>query len=112
MEGRNTDLGMIINRILPKVILLICLFGSCDKQQTKVENYKSTFEDFRDNLTKEMDYQAIVVKFGEPARDIGSGIHIYVWELKDSTEIWIGYVDKIFYARHVDKDRNILHTLL
>jgi hypothetical protein len=103
---------MHINSAVLIVILLICLFGSCDKQQTKVENHQLTYEDFRDNLTKEMDYQAIVVKFGEPARDIGSGIHIYVWELKDSTEMWIGYVDKIFYARHVDKDRNILHTLI
>jgi hypothetical protein len=103
---------MRVNNAVLEVILLICLFGSCTKQQTKVENHQLAFDDFRDNLTKEMDYQAIVVKFGEPARDIGSGIHIYVWELKDSTEIWIGYVDKILYARHVDKDRNILHTLI
>jgi hypothetical protein len=41
--------------------------------------------------------------FGEPGRDIGSGIHIYVFDLKDSMEIWIGFADKIFHACHIDK---------
>lgn len=58
-----------------------------------------------------MKYESIVPIFGKPDRDIGSGIHVYVYELKDSTEVWIGYLDMILYARHVDKDQNILHTL-
>jgi hypothetical protein len=94
------------------MILLVIVNFSCDRQQIKVEDHQLAYEDFRDNLTKDMDYNAIVLKFGPPARDIGSGIHIYVWDLKDSTEIWIGFVDKIFYARHLDKNRNLLHTII
>ncbi|MGY5148393.1 MAG: hypothetical protein ACW9W4_10385 [Candidatus Nitrosopumilus sp. bin_7KS] len=43
--------------------------------------------------------------------DIGSGIHIYVYELNDSSKIWIGYADKIMYVEHVDSDGNILETI-
>jgi hypothetical protein len=94
------------------LILFTCLSFSCDKKQNETGEKQLTYEDFQTSLTKDMDYQAIVGKFGEPDRDIGSGIHIYVWNLENSTEIWIGYVDKIFYARHVDKNHNILHTII
>ncbi len=50
--------------------------------------------------------------FGEPDSDIGSGIHIYVYKLKNSTEIWIGYTDHIIYARHVDRNQQLLHTTI
>jgi hypothetical protein len=29
--------------------------------------------------------------------------YIYVFDLKDSMEIWIGFADKIFHACHIDK---------
>lgn len=94
------------------LILFACLLFSCDKPQQEEQNKQPSWEDFRDFLTIDTDSQAIVARFGPPERDAGSGIHIYVWLLKDSTEIWIGYVSKILYARHVDKNRNILHTLI
>ena len=50
-------------------------------------------------------------KFGKPHRDIRRGIHIYAYELKDFTEIWIGYVDDIWYVKHVDADGNVLEDL-
>ena len=71
-----------------------------------------TLEDFRNTLNESQDIETIFFKFGEPHRDIGSGIHIYVYELNDSTEIWIGYADHIVYVRHVDSDGNILEQLL
>ncbi len=67
-----------------------------------------TLEDFRNTLNESQDIDTIFFKFGEPHRDIGSGIHIYVYELNDSTEIWIGYVDRILYVQHVDSDGNNL----
>jgi hypothetical protein len=94
------------------LILIACLSFSCDKQNQETGEKQITWEDFQNFLTKDMEYQTIVSKFGEPDRDIGSGIHIYVYDLKDSTEIWIGYVDKIFYARHMDKNHNLLHTII
>jgi hypothetical protein len=94
------------------LILIACLSVSCDKQQQEAKIKQITWEDFQNFLTRDTDYQTIVGKFGEPARDIGSGIHIYVYELSDSTEIWIGYVSKIMYARHMDKNHNVLHYLI
>jgi hypothetical protein len=94
------------------LFLIACLSFSCDNQQQEIRDKQITWEDFQNFLTKDMDYQTIVGKFGEPVRDIGSGIHIYVWDLEDSTEIWIGYISKIMYARHLDKNHNVLHYLI
>ena len=70
-----------------------------------------TLEDFRNTLSVSQDIDTIFFKFGEPHQDIGSGIHIYVYELNDSTEIWIGYSDHILYVRHVDSGGNFLESL-
>jgi hypothetical protein len=94
------------------LILIFCMSFSCNREKPEIHDSRLTFEDFQMYLTKNMDYQAIVAKFGPPARDIGSGIHIYVWDLKDNTEMWIGFVSQIMYARHMDKNRNILHTII
>jgi len=59
-----------------------------------------------------MVYADLVNKFGEPDEDIGSGIHIYVYKLSDSTSIIIGYTDKILYAKHVDSDQQVLHIII
>lgn len=71
-----------------------------------------TLDDFRNTLNESQDIKTIFFKFGEPHDDIGSGIHIYVYELNDSTQIWIGYNDHILYVQHVDSDKNILEQLL
>ena len=93
--------------IILKILLITVLF-SCSSIET--EN-GLTYQDFETSLKIDMQYESIVAVFGEPNKDIGSGIHIYVYELKDSTEIWIGFAEYILYARHVDKDQNVLHTL-
>jgi len=59
-----------------------------------------------------MVYADLVNKFGEPDEDIGSGIHIYVYRLSDSTAIIIGYTDKILYAKHVDSNQQVLHIII
>ena len=71
-----------------------------------------TLDDFRNTLNESQDIETIFFKFGEPHRDIGSGIHIYVYELNDSTEIRIGYNDHIIYVKHFDSDGNLLEQLL
>jgi hypothetical protein len=50
--------------------------------------------------------------FGAPDRDIGSGIHIYVYDLSDGTKVYIGYTDKIMYARHMSSSGQVLHNLI
>ena len=68
-------------------------------------------DDFRNTSYESQDIDTIFFKFGDPSDDIGSGIHIYVYELKDSNQIWIGYSDKILYVHHVDVKGKILGTL-
>lgn len=70
-----------------------------------------TIEDFRKFVSDSPDIDNIFYRFGEPVDDIGSGIHIYVYELNDSSKVWIGYADKIMYVKHVDSDGNILETI-
>ena len=73
---------------------------------------KPTLENFQTHLKVDMDYQTLVSKFGNPTKDIGSGIHIYVYVLPDATEVWIGYGDAILYARQVDAQGNELLRIL
>lgn len=89
----------------------LLVFLSCTKEN---DSTKPRFEysDYKDNLKPDMTYNSIVAKFGEPSKDIGSGIHIYVYQLTDSTEIWIGYTDKIIYARYMDKNHQIIENLI
>jgi len=70
-----------------------------------------TLDDFKNTLDVSQDIDTIFFKFGEPLDDVGSGIHIYVYELNDLTQVWIGYTDKILYVYHVNVDGNILETL-
>lgn len=59
-----------------------------------------------------MTYSSLVAKFGEPSKDIGSGIHIFVYELIDDTEVWVGYANRIVYARRVDKNHQIIEEII
>jgi len=59
-----------------------------------------------------MSHTKLLTVFGEPDKDIGSGIHIYVYHLDDSTEVWVGITDKILYANHMDKDKTLLKVLI
>ena len=70
-----------------------------------------TLDDFKNVLSQPYDIDEIFSKFGEPHDDIGSGIHIFVYELNDNTEIWIGYVDDIWYVKHVDSKGNLIEDL-
>lgn len=83
-----------------------------DMTSSYMDEVVPTLEDFRNTLNESQDIETIFFKFGEPHRDIGSGIHIYVYELNDSTEIWIGYNDRIIYVQHFDSDGNLLEQLL
>ena len=97
-----------------KKLIVLCTFlmGLISCSEEDVQTVDLTLNSFVDHLTAEMSYREIVKTFGDPARDIGSGIHIYVYELKDQTEIWIGYTDAIVYARQMDGDQQELQVLI
>jgi len=85
--------------------------GFEDATSSYMDKIIPTLDDFRNTLNESQDIETIFLKFGDPHRDIGSGIHIYVYELNDLTEIWIGYTDRILYVQHVDSDGNLLEQL-
>lgn len=93
------------------LVLFLSVIVSCSTD-TNSANRDLHFSDFENALKPNMTYNDIVAKFGEPQNDIGSGIHIYVYKLVDSTEIWIGYTDKIFYARHMDANQQLIEDLI
>ncbi|MGY5147908.1 MAG: hypothetical protein ACW9W4_07915 [Candidatus Nitrosopumilus sp. bin_7KS] len=70
-----------------------------------------TIDDFRKFASDSPDIDNIFYRFGEPADDIGSGIHIYVYELNDNTQVWIGYSNEILYVRNVNAYGNVLESL-
>jgi len=82
---------------------------ACIKKD-KIEN--NTVQYFKENIEGSMKYTDLVKVFGYPDDDIGSGIHIYVYYLKDKTNIWIGYADSIFYVRHMDNDGRMISSIL
>jgi len=94
---------------LPFIVLIIATACS-SHDKTLIHN--KTISDFQNNLKSEDTYDTLLKKFGSPSKDIGSGIHIYVYPLRDSTEVWIGYTDKILYARQVNKEGKILKELI
>ena len=70
-----------------------------------------TLADFKNTLSESQDIDTIFFRFGEPNRDIGNGIHIYVYDLNDSTQVWIGYTDHILSVHHMDSEGNLLEQL-
>ncbi|WP_182126454.1 hypothetical protein [Nitrosopumilus sp. b2] len=87
------------------------VFLEQDATSSYMEKIVPTLDDFKHTLSDSYDINTIFSKFGEPHKDIGSGIHIYVYELNDNTEVWIGYVDDIWYVKHVDLNGNVLEEL-
>ena len=82
-----------------------------DATSSYMDKITPTLDDFKNILSESQDIDIIFSKFGEPHDDIGSGIHIYVYELNDSTLIWIGYANDILYVNHVDTNGNVLEDL-
>ena len=82
-----------------------------DAASSHMEGIVPTVDDFKNTISETQNIDDIFSKFGKPHDDIGSGIHIYVYELNDSTEIWVGYADHILYVTHLDLDGNVLEEL-
>lgn len=91
------------------LIPFFCFFLSCSR-----DYYEDglTIDDFTKHLKSDMSYGEITDKFGQPSKDIGSGIHIYVYQLTDSTEMWIGYTDRIHYAVQMDSSHQQIRKLI
>ncbi len=76
-------------------------FASDDqKSGVHVSTKKCTLQNFK-LLKLGTDVKTVFSDFGEPLRDIGSGIHIYEYKLDDSSIIRVGCVTKVLYVDHI-----------
>ena len=93
--------------IVPLLSFLLAA-GACSEEEKPL-----TYEMFQEHLYRDMTYQQMVLYFGRPLTDIGSGIHIYVYPLDDGTTLYLGYTNRLHYARHVSSDgQQLLHEIL
>ncbi len=101
---------MRIVTIILTLLFLVQLSCSVDKVSPDGE---LSYVDFQNKLKMDMDFKTLVSTFGNPSKDVGSGIHIYVYPLKDLSELWIGigYTDRILYARLMGKDQKFIENL-
>ncbi|GAL84333.1 Lipoprotein, putative [Sporocytophaga myxococcoides] len=79
---------------------------------SKPEKKELSISDFETKIKSDMDYYSMVETFGKPSKDIGRGIHIYVYELKDSTKMLVGFTDKVLYAKQINRKEEIVKDLL
>ena len=98
--------------MLLAIMFTTLLFTACSKDTREEPTDKETIEYFNYNLKADLKYDDLVNLFGEPDGDIGSGIHIYVYDLKDGSKVYIGYTDKIMYARHMSSSGQLLHNII
>jgi hypothetical protein len=102
-----------MRKVLLAILLSSLLFTACSKDDNNTSaNDKDTAAYFNANLRADMKYDEMVNLFGAPDGDLGSGIHIYYYDLNDGTRIVIGYADKIMYARHVSTSGQVLHNII
>jgi hypothetical protein len=91
-------------------ITLVFTFAvACSQDE---EENRNTLDYFETHLQQDMSHSKLMAVFGEADKDIGSGIHIYVYNLDDNTEVWVGISDKLLYANHLDKNQNLLKVLI
>lgn len=98
-----------MKKILLPLILLGAVFFSCNDDEPLERNTLSFFER---NISEEMTLREVKATFGKPDEDVGSGIHIFVYNLADGTNVLIGITDVLLYARHVDENGNVLQELI
>ena len=94
-----------------RIILLLfvaSLLDSCSEDDSS----RNTVEYFETHLKSDMSRAKLMFVFGKPDKDLGSGIHIYVYTLDDATEVRVDITDKILYATQLDKDENVLKVLI
>ena len=102
------------NRYLLVVSALCCsalvLFSTtCSRRPS---GPRDRLEYFKQNLQDDMDTVDLKKTFGPAEKLTHSDLSIYKYHLADSTEVWIGYTDKIVYACYVDKRHNLVEDII
>ena len=100
----------MVRVLIHSFVIAVTFLAAACSDDDKVN--RNTIDYFEAHIQNDMSHEKLMFVFGVPDKDVGSGIHIYVYRLDDSTEVWIGITDKILYANQVDKDQNLLKVLI
>jgi len=97
--------------------LLTCLLllGACESNKLQVtRDVNATAESFKLVLKKGMSFQEVKRNFGNPVKDVGSGLHIFVYEIDNGLSVWLGFADlnALMYAKVVNKKGDTLSDLV
>ena len=80
----------IMVRFCPWSLAGVILLASCNGIGTQQRISKPILSDF-EFLELGMEYDQVVTRVGEADRDIGSGVHLMVYELEDGTELVLSF---------------------
>ena len=91
-------------------IAVVVLLASCGGSQDGGKLSRSDF----DFLRLRMSYQEVVARIGEADRDVGSGIHILVYDLSDGTQFMLSFasLDNLMAVHLYDPDRDTRELIL
>src|SRR3970040_181418 len=88
----------------------VVLFASCGGSEDGGKMLRSDF----DFLRLGMSYQEVVDRGGEADRGVGSGIHILVYDLSDSTQFMLSFasLDHLMAVHLYNPDRDTREQIL
>lgn len=89
-----------ISLLLSIFLSLPALASDQAKSEAHMPTKKCTLQNFQ-HLKLGTDVKTVFSDFGEPLRDIGSGIHIYEYKIDDGSIIRVGCVNTVLYVDHV-----------
>lgn len=103
------------------LVVKLCIFSlvgmslitSCNRSGPVRNSGDLLLSDF-DFLRLGMSYEAVVAEVGEAKRDVGSGIHLMVYELKDGTEMMLSFpsLDSLGAAYHYNPETDSRELIL
>jgi len=88
----------------------VVVLASCGGSEDGGKMSRSDF----DFLRLGMSYQEVVARVGEADRDVGSGIHIMVYDLSDGTQLMLSFpsLDNLVAVHLYDPDRDTRDLIL
>src|SRR4030042_1963427 len=88
----------------------VVLFASCGGSEDGGKMSRSDF----DFLRLGMSYQEVVARVGQADRDVGSGVHIMVYDFSDGTQLMLSFpsLDNLIAVHLYDPDRDARALIL
>jgi hypothetical protein len=110
-EIRNVLICLGICGFASFVLLTAC--NGDNVTQTSIAPDERKFSDF-EFLKLGMSYDEVVKNVGEADQDIGSGVHLFVYELTDGTEVLLSFIslDDLQAVYRYDPKKDIREVIL